>query len=270
MSAPVTPVPATSSAATSAPVRVVPEADGALWRVVLDRPKGNVLDGAMVGALDETVRRAGRTAGLKALIFEGAGAHFSFGASVEEHLPPHVAGMLSRFHALFLALLESGVPCLSAVRGQCLGGGLELAAFCQRIFAAPDVRLGQPEIRLGVFAPVASLILPERIGRARAEELCLSGRVVDAQEALALGLVDELADDPSAAALAWARRHLLDKSAFSLRLATRALRRRWSAHLAAELAALERLYLDELMTARDATEGLTAFLEKRPPRWSDS
>ena len=259
-----------SAPVTLAPVRVVPEAEGALWRVVLDRPKGNVLDRDMVRALDETARRAGRQAGLKALILEGAGAHFSFGASVEEHLPPHVAGMLSRFHALFLALLESGVPCLAAVRGQCLGGGLELAAFCQRVFAAPDARLGQPEIRLGVFAPVASLILPERIGRARAEELCLSGRVVDAPEALAMGLVDVVAEDPVAAALAWARGHLLDKSASSLRLAARALRRRWSAQLAAELAALESLYLDELMATRDASEGLTAFLEKRAPRWSDA
>lgn len=255
---------------TAAPVRVEPEAGGALWRVVLDGPKGNVLDRAMVAALTATVRRAAREQGLRALILEGAGAHFSFGASVPEHLPPHAAGLLAEFHGLFLALLESGLPCLAAVRGQCLGGGLELAAFCQRVFAAPDARLGQPEIRLGVFAPVASLILPERIGRARAEELCLSGRIVDAQEALALGLVDVLADDPSGAALAWARQHLLGKSASSLRLAARALRLRWSERLAAELRALERLYLDELMSTRDATEGLAAFLEKRPPRWSDT
>ncbi len=87
--------------------------------------------------------------------------------------------MLHRFHALLLALVDCAVPVLAAVRGQCLGGGLELVSLCHRIFAAPDARLGQPEIVLGVFAPVASLVLPERVGRRHAEDLCLSGRTVD-------------------------------------------------------------------------------------------
>ncbi len=224
----------------------------------------------MTGSLTEVFAEAGRTPELKALLLEGQGKHFSFGASVQEHLPGQVADMLRRFHALLLGLVDCSVPVLGVVRGQCLGGGLELVSLAHRIFAAPDARLGQPEILLGVFAPAASLVLPERIGRRQAEDLCLSGRTVEAREALALGLVEELHDDPGAAALEWARQHLLKHSASSLRFAVRALRAGLRARLAAEIPVVERLYLDGLMATHDAVEGLQAFLEKRPATWRNA
>lgn len=243
---------------------------GALWRVALGGSKGNVLDGTLTDALRAVFGEAGRTPALKALLLEGQGRHFSFGASVQEHLPEQVEGMLRRFHGLVLALVDSAVPVLAAVRGQCLGGGLELVTLCTRVFAAPDAQLGQPEIALGVFPPVASLALPERVGRRHAEDLCLSGRSVSATEALAMGLVDELCDDPGEAALAYARTHLLPRSAASLRFALRALRAGLRARLQAELPGVERLYLDELMASSDAVEGLRAFLEKRAPAWRNA
>jgi cyclohexa-1,5-dienecarbonyl-CoA hydratase len=168
-------------------------------------------------------------------------------------------------------MVDCAVPLLAAVRGQCLGGGLELVTACHRVFAARDARLGQPEIVLGVFAPFASVALAERVGRRHAEDLCLTGRNVTSEEALAIGLVDELCDgDPAERALAYARQHLLPRSASSLRFAVRAARHGLRARLAAELPAVERLYLDELMASADAVEGLTAFLEKRPPAWKDA
>lgn len=242
---------------------------GAAWRVRLGGSKGNILDTTLVQALRALFDEAGRTPGLKAIVLEGQGAHFSYGASVQEHLPGEAAGMLRRFRELLLALLDCGVPVLAAVRGQCLGGGLELVSLCQRVFASHDARFGQPEIALGVFAPFASLLLPERIGRPRAEDLCLSGRRVYAGEAFDLGLVDELSNDPAEAALAYARRAFLPHSASSLRHAVRALRLGLRARLEAELPAIERLYLDGLMASADATEGLRAFLEKRPAVWQD-
>ena len=245
--------------------------DGAVWRVALGGSKGNVVDAALTNALAETLGAAARTPALKALLLEGQGKHFSFGASVQEHLPGQVEGMLRRFHGLLLQMIDSGVPLLAVVRGQCLGGGLELVTACQRVFAARDARFGQPEIVLGVFAPFASAALAERVGRRHAEDLCLSGRSVTAEEALAMGLVDELCDeDPAERALVYARQHLLPRSAASLRFAVRALRQGLRARLAAELPALERLYLDELMNSADAVEGLTAFLEKRPPSWKNA
>jgi cyclohexa-1,5-dienecarbonyl-CoA hydratase len=166
-------------------------------------------------------------------------------------------------------MLEVSVPTLAVVRGQCLGGALELASFCSRVVAAPDAKLGQPEIKLGVIAPVASVFLPERVGRAAAEDLCLSGRSVGAEEALAMGLVDELAEDPRAHALAWVREHLEPLSAVSLRIAQRALRCGLGQRFAHEIERVERLYLDDLMATHDAGEGLRSFLEKRKPAWRD-
>jgi cyclohexa-1,5-dienecarbonyl-CoA hydratase len=252
------------------PVRCETLENGQVWSLTLDTPKANILDAAKVRALTSFFQAAEHAPAVKAILITGAGAHFSFGASVEEHLPQHVAGMLSNFHGLFRAMLTCAVPTLAAVRGQCLGGALELASFCTRVLAAPDAVLGQPEICLGVFAPVASFFLPERIGRPAAEALCLSGRSVSAREGLALGLVDEIAADPREAALAWVRCNLLPHSAASLRRAQRALRAGLAERFHCEIERLERLYLDDLMSTYDAREGLQAFLEKRPPVWRNA
>jgi cyclohexa-1,5-dienecarbonyl-CoA hydratase len=241
-----------------------------VWLLRLDRPKANVLDAAMIALLREAFAEAAATPALKAIVLTASGPHFSFGASVAEHLPGSVAAMLREFHGLFRDIARASVPVLAAVRGQCLGGGLELAAFSNRLFAAPDARLGQPEIGLGVFAPVASLLLRERMGRAAAEDLCLTGRSIGVEEALRLGLVDAVADDPEAAALAYAREHLCRHSASSLRHAVRAVRAGFLEHFFTDLDRVEQAYLQELMATEDAVEGIRAFLDKRPPQWRNA
>jgi len=169
-----------------------------------------------------------------------------------------------------LDLLDCHVTTIAAVRGRCLGGGLELVAICHRVFATTDAKFGQPEIALGVFPPLASIVLPERVGRARAEELCLSGRTMAAAEARDIGLVDELVDDdPAQAALGWASSKLLPHSASSLRFAVRAIRTSVANRIRAELPDLEKLYVQELMATADANEGIQAFLEKRRPNWKN-
>lgn len=261
----------TEQAMNNPPVSIERLDDGAIWRVIIGGSKGNIIDRPVTDALTDVFREARRASDLKVICLEGAGAHFSFGASVQEHLPGHVAGMLSRFHGLLIALVESSVVVVGAIRGQCLGGGLELVTLCHRLFASHEAKLGQPEMLLGVFPPAASLLLTERIGRPHAEDLCLTGRTVNADEALGMGLVDEVVDgDPLEAALDWARRHLLPKSASSLRLAVRAVRGDLARRLAVELPDIERLYLDQLMATSDAVEGLKAFLEKRSPVWRNA
>lgn len=242
--------------------------EGALWRVTFGAEKGNILDRAMMAAISDVFREARSAAPLKAICLEGAGAHFSFGASVQEHLPEHVAPMLESIRQLALDVLDSQVITLGAVRGQCLGGGLELVSLCHRIFSTGQATFGQPEIALGVFAPIASVVLPVRIGRAHAEDLCLTGRSVTATEALAMGLVDDVTDaDPAETAIAWARAHLASRSASSLRYAVKAVRADLARRLQSELPPLETLYLNELMATHDAPEGLHAFIDKRPPDW---
>jgi cyclohexa-1,5-dienecarbonyl-CoA hydratase len=162
------------------------------------------------------------------------------------------------------------VVTLAAVSGQCLGGGMELAIFCNRLFASPGAVLGQPEIILGVIAPVASVILADRVGRSRAENLLLTGGSMNAADGLAIGLVDELTDDPGGAALEYAEEHLLPKSASSLRFAVYAARAGFEERFRKELAEVERLFLEELIATDDAQEGLNAFLEKRQAEWKNA
>ena len=256
-------------AATTDLVRVVPQDDSAFWRVVFGAGRGNIIDRVTMAALGKVLADARAASGLKAICLEGAGNDFSFGASIQEHRIDQAASMLEEFRGLILALLDSRVIVIAAVRGRCLGGGLELASVCQRVVASHDATFGQPEIALGLFAPVASVVLPGRVGRAHAEDLCLTGRTLSADEALRIGLVDQVTSDPSVAALTWARTHFGPLSASSLRIANAAIRADLADRIRTRLPELEALYLTELMATRDANEGLRAFLEKRRPDWAD-
>jgi len=136
------------------------ELDGALLRLRLARPKANIVDAEMIAALDGALVAYRAQTGLRGVLLDAEGPNFSFGASVEEHLPAQCAQMLASLHALILLMIEFPAPILVAVRGQCLGGGLEVALAGGPIFAAPDAQFGQPEMKLGVFAPAASVLLP--------------------------------------------------------------------------------------------------------------
>lgn len=253
----------------TAPLKIWLDRDGTLLRLRLDRPKANIIDAEMIAALDAALRDHLDNSGLKAVLLDASGPHFSFGASVPEHLPDQCADMLKALHALVRRMVLSPVPILVAIRGQCLGGGLEVAAAGQFLFAAPDAALGQPEMQLGVFAPAASCLLPERIGQSRAEDLLYTGRSLTGAEAGAIGLADHVAEDPEAAALDTFDKHLAAKSASSLRLAVRAARYGFAERIIAKLALVEKLYLEDLMATRDAVEGLEAFIAKRPARWEN-
>ncbi len=253
----------------SQPLGISVDRDGALLRLTLARPKANIIDAEMIAALDAALAEHLGARDLKAVLLAAEGPHFSFGASVEEHLPESCAEMLKGLHALIRRMIEAPVPILVAIRGQCLGGGLELACAGSMLFASPDANLGQPEMQLGVFAPAASCLLPERIGQPRAEELLFSGTSVRGERALEIGLVDHLADDPEQAALDWFDANLAPKSASSLRMAVRAARIGYVGRVIAKLAEVEALYLNELMSTRDAVEGLEAFIAKRPAEWEN-
>ncbi|HXX84254.1 MAG TPA: cyclohexa-1,5-dienecarbonyl-CoA hydratase [Casimicrobiaceae bacterium] len=255
------------SGARVEPLKVWLDRDGALLRLRLARPKANLIDAAMIAAVHSALLVYRAQTGLRGVLLDAEGPHFSFGASVEEHLPERCAGMLASLHGLLLAMLEFPAPILVAVHGQCLGGGLEVALAGGPIFAAPDAQFGQPEIKLGVFAPAASCLLPYRVNQAAAEDLLLSGRSIGSEEAKTIGLVQVVAADPEAAALEYYARHLADKSAAALGCALEAARGDYIANVRRRLAEVERLYLERLMQTRDANEGLAAFLAKRKPHW---
>jgi cyclohexa-1,5-dienecarbonyl-CoA hydratase len=243
------------------------EHEGQVARLRLDAPKANVLDMEMIGRLAEALAGLGTEPALKAVVIEGSGSHFSYGASVEEHRAEPCREMIPAFGRLFRTLIETRLPTVALVRGQCLGGGMELALFCNWVFAEPGARFGQPEIRLGVFPPAAALMLPLLAGQARADDLCLSGRVIDAEEAWRIGLVHTVSEDPEGAVQLFLAEHILPKSAIALRIANQASRHAFNRAFLDGWAHLERLYLDDLMRTADANEGIAAFLEKRSPAW---
>jgi cyclohexa-1,5-dienecarbonyl-CoA hydratase len=255
------------SAETAAPLKAWLERDGALLRLRLARPKANLIDAQMIAALSGSFSTYRNSPGLLAVLLDHEGPHFSFGASVEEHLPENCAAMLAGLHALLGTMLEWRQPILVAIRGQCLGGGLELAMAGHLLFVAPDAQLGQPEIKLGVFPPAASVLLPLRIAQARAEDLLYSGRSIDGATAAAWGLANQCAEEPYAAALAYFDAHLAGKSASSIAHGVHAARSPFAELARARLADAEESYLNELMNTRDAQEGLAAFLAKRSPAW---
>lgn len=241
---------------------------GQILHLLLDAPKGNVLDERMIRGIAQALAAHGADPALKGIVFEGAGPNFSFGASVPEHTRERAPGMLAGFHSMFRQLADSGLPTFAIVRGVCLGGGLELAGYCSFLFATPEATLGQPEIKLAVFPPMASLLLPWRLGGGRAIDLCVSGRAISGTEAHAIGLVHEVNADPAEACRLFIEKNILPRSGTSLRFAEKAARLELNERLRTRLPELERLYLDELMQTHDANEGIAAFLERRPARFA--
>lgn len=241
--------------------------------VTLDDGKGNILDHAMMEELHAFLSSCKTNNNIKLIVFSGAGKHFSFGASVEEHQREFAAAMLRSFHQLFYTLRDLSLPTLVKIQGQCLGGGLELALMCNVLFADKTAKIGQPEIVLGVFPPPASVILPEKIGLARAEELLLTGRSISAIEAKNYGLITDVFENKAEMdekVDQWIVTNILPKSASSLRYAVKASRVKFNHIISNFLPQLESLYVNELMKTHDANEGIESFIEKREPVWTNN
>ncbi len=247
-------------------IQATHKCSGRALHILLNTPKANILNAAMIGAISKAVDTmvSDETC---LIVFEGAGDHFCFGASVEEHRAEEAAAMLAAFHGLFRKLASLGVPTLAVVRGQCLGGGLELASWCTWIVATPEAQLGQPEIQLAVFPPMASLLLPWRAGGQVALDLCVSGRSLSSDAALSLGVINAVTEDPTAWWDDLVEKRLSRTSASSLRFAERAVRKQLMHQLETVLPDLEQLYLDHLMKTHDANEGIHAFIERRKPNF---
>lgn len=254
-------------------IKLIYTHNNSVAQIILNDPKGNVLDKVMMSELLGILQNFKVNKNLKLITFEGEGDHFSFGASIKEHKKEHAAAMLKNFHQVFYDLIDLSIPTLAKISGFCLGGGLELALMCNFLFANQSAKLGQPEIVLGVFPPPASLLLPLKIGYAKAEELIISGRNIPSEQAEAIGLINKVYQNKEALDSGineFIEEHILPKSASSLRFAVRAARIVYNETILNKLPELEKMYVTELMETADANEGILAFLEKRKPTWVDS
>lgn len=235
--------------------------------ITLDRPPLNVLDISMMEALDAALERAAPKSDF--VIFKGAGAKaFCAGADVADHTPERVGKMLRAFHGVFRRLATADCLTIAAVHGYCLGGGMELATFCDFVLATESAQFGQPEIKLGCYPPVAMVTLPRLIGMQAAMHLILTGRQISTAEAYRLGLVTRVVPDQELSAVVETLlRDLRTLSPSVLHLTRKTLARLHSVDFFEQLEEAERVYLSELMQTRDAQEGIRAFLEKRKPVW---
>ena len=241
--------------------------DGARW-ITLDRPPVNVLDIATIEALAAALASLTDRRDLKAVVLRSAIPRtFSAGVDVRDHTRERVTTMLAAFHGVFRRLDALPQATIAAVDGTCLGGGCELAAFCDVTLATPRSVFGQPEIDVGCFPPLASVVLP-RVAPRAAAELILTGAPMGAAEAARVGLISRVVEDLEAETHRLVRL-LAGKSAAILKLARRALRDGADGSFSEALARVERLYGEGLLATQDMDEGVQAFLEKRPPRWKD-
>lgn len=239
-------------------------------KATLNRPPLNILTLAMMRQLAETLDAVAQLTEVKALVLAATGKAFCAGVDVADHTPERTEPMIREFCTLFTHLRTLPVPTIAVVQGMALGGGTELAVACDMVLAATSARFGQPEIKLGVFPPIAAALFPQLIGYQQAARLLFSGETLTAGEAAQLGLVTFVAaDNELETALERQLAQFRAMSATALRMTKRALL--YGADLGATraLPKIEYLYLQDLMATADAREGVQAFIEKRQPLWSD-
>jgi cyclohexa-1,5-dienecarbonyl-CoA hydratase len=241
-------------------------------RITFARPPLNIFDIAMMREIDRALSDCMIRRELVAIVFESVPGSraFSAGVSVEEHRAETIYQMLDSFHAIFRTLLQLGKPTIAVVDGAALGGGCELVAACDIVISTARARYGQPEIKLGVFPPVAAILLPQIIGERRARELVLTGELIDAHEAERLGLVSHVVEEGQLEQkLQEILARLRELSGPALEMTRRALDAGRGRTFEDALSRAEDIYLNELMKTEDAEEGLSAFMEKRKPAWKN-
>ncbi|HEY6339411.1 MAG TPA: enoyl-CoA hydratase/isomerase family protein [Candidatus Sulfotelmatobacter sp.] len=237
--------------------------------ITLQHPPLNVIDVPMMEELAQALGGTESRSDISVVVFRGDGKAFSAGVDVAAHIPEKVVGMLAKFHAVILALISTSKVTVAAIHGHCLGGGAELAMMCDIVYTTDSAQWGFPEIRLGCYPPVACTALAALVGQKRASELILTGRMITGEEAAEFGLANHaLAEGKLSQAVDDCVKQLLKLSPAALATAKKAIYAWDSMHFDKGLARAERVYLEELIKTADAQEGISAFMEKRAPKWT--
>lgn len=236
--------------------------------ITLTYPPVNVIDLPMMAELAAAIADADRRPEIAAIVFRADGPAFSGGVDIAAHTPGHIQEMLTKFHAVIMALVNSPKVTIAVVHGNCLGGGAELAMVCDMVYTARDAVWGFPEIKLGCYPPVACTGLAALVGQKRAAELILTGRTISGDHAVAIGLATASARQEELERLVLTAVEELSRlSPAALTVAKKASYAWNAAHFDKGLARAEKIYLEELMQTEDAQEGIRAWLEKREPKW---
>ena len=249
---------------------IVVEEKDMIGRITFNNPPLNILNIEMMKEINNAVKDFQKRK-LKVLILKANGKAFSAGVDVSDHTNEKVKGMIQVFHDIFTNLHKINSPTVALVNGAALGGGCEVATFCDIVIASEKSKFGQPEIMVGVFHPVAAAIFPKLMWSKKALELMLTGETIRANEAKELGLVNQIlpVENFEAEAEKFITEKLASNSAVVLQLTKRAFMEGATQNYSESIKKIEDIYLNELMKTNDANEGLAAFLEKRQPVWKN-
>lgn len=245
--------------------------DGETAHLTINRPPVNILNIATMEEMNETLDSLIGNTDIKVLVISSSGEKaFSAGVDVSDHTEDKIDKMLEVFHGIFRKMSQLDQVTVAAIKGLTLGGGCEVAIFCDMIVAAENVKIGQPEIKLAVFPPIALLVFPRLVGLKKASELLLSGKIIDAKEAERIGLVNKVVPLESFdAEVQDFIQPFLELSSVGIKYSKRGIRLGLEASFSEGLEQIEKIYRDELMASKDAHEGLKSFLEKRKPIWKN-
>lgn len=239
--------------------------DNSVATLAMNRPPLNILDQALLRALSDTIRELWGRQDWRVLVVRGLPKAFSAGVAVEDHLPDRIEATLEAFHHAIRSLEAMDRPTIAAVRGHCLGGGMELAMACDVVIASETATFGQPEIKLAAVPPYAVARYADLVGPRRAFADLATGRTFPAKEAMEVGYVTAcVSDGEFDADVARMAAAFVTLSGVALATLKRGLLRKNGEESFAEA---ERRYLRELAQSHDAIEGLQAFMEKRQPIW---
>ena len=249
--------------------RLTIDLDPPVARISLQNPPLNIIDIRMMEELSASLSQIESRSDVSTIILAGAGKAFSAGVDVAAHTPDKVEEMLVKFHAAIRALVATKKVTIAAVHGHCLGGGAEVAMVCDIVLTSESAQWGFPEIRLGCYPPVACAALASLVGQKRAAELILTGRTISGTEAAAIGLATRAVPEGQlAVGVVECVEQLRTLSLASLAITKKAFYAWDAMHFDKGLARAEKIYLEELMKAEDAQEGIRAFIEKREPKWT--
>lgn len=246
------------------------ENDGQVVKIVLDRPKHNVLDIPMMDELNAELEKIAADNDLKCVVITGEGKSFCAGVEVADHKPDNVDAMVATFNRIFELINMIDIPIIAAVNGACLGGGMELAIACDIVVASEKAILGQPEIKLGFFPPYAALRLPELVGPAKAIEILTTGQNYSAQDAKELGFVSKVASVDEFQSVVDAQvKQICHASPLIIRLNKRAVKRHIGTSFFQGVDLVSNYFLKTMMKTEDTLEGIASFEEKRRPVWKN-
>jgi cyclohexa-1,5-dienecarbonyl-CoA hydratase len=244
--------------------------EGEIARLTLDRPEHNLLNERMLSELAAGINTLGERSSIKLLILDSAAKAFCGGIELGEYTQRRVFQMLDAFHGAFSAMLDTSKPLLVVVNGPAFGGGAELAALGDLVIATPKAKFAQPEIKLGVFPPLAAAILPYLLGPKHALELVLTGETISAERARELGLVNWLVEEKDLQKkVDEVAAKVTAQSGPVLTMAKKAIMGSLGLPLRDGVRNSMKVFLNELADLEDSQEGLRALVEKRPPKWKN-